>query len=231
VSAVAIIPARGGSKRIPRKNIRPFAGKPIIAWTIETALASDLFDTVMVSTDDPEIADVARACGAQVPFLRSAKAADDHAGIADALREVLAAFSARSQQFGAACCLYPTAPFMTADDLREGSRLLQHGASFDVVLPVARFSYPIWRSLRREPDGTVGLFFPEHAQTRSQDLPSAYHDAGQWIWLNVSAFMTGTPLLGPRTGSLLLPDARVQDIDDEADWATAERKFAALRAV
>ena len=225
--ALAIVPARGGSKRIPRKNIRPFAGKPIIAWSIETARASGLFDTVMVSTDDPEIAAVAEAYGAQVPFLRSAVTADDHAGIAEVLREVLAAYAADGKRFTAACCLYATAPFTTADDLREGRRMLDEDG-FDIVLPLGRFAYPIWRSLRRDARGGVELFFPEHAQTRSQDLPFAYHDAGQWIWLDIAAFMDGAPLLGPRTGSLLLPDARVQDIDDEADWVAAERKFAAL---
>lgn len=230
MTALAIIPARGGSKRILRKNVRPFAGKPIIGWTIETALAAGLFTEVMVSTDDPEIAETAREFGAQVPFMRSPGNADDHAGIAEVLREVLETYACEGRDFGSACCLYATAPFMTAADLREGKRMLD-GGRFDVVLPVARFAYPIWRGLRRDADGRVELFFPEHAQTRSQDLPPAFHDAGQWIWLNTAPFTAGASLLGGRTGSLPLPDDRVQDIDCEDDWVAAERKFTLLRGL
>jgi pseudaminic acid cytidylyltransferase len=221
---VAVIPARGGSKRIPGKNIRPFCGKPIIAWSIEVALASKLFDEVMVSTDDAEIAEVAARHGAAVPFLRSPATADDHATITDVLREVLSEYRNRGTEFDTACCIYSTAPFVSAADLVEGHAILQRDAR-DVVLPVCRFDYPIWRSLKRDDEGRVSLFFPEHELSRSQDLPTAFHDAGQWLWLRVGPFLGGAALLGGNTGSMVLQAERVQDIDTEEDWRRAERKF------
>jgi pseudaminic acid cytidylyltransferase len=224
LTRLAIIPARGGSKRIPRKNIRDFQGRPIIAWSIDTARQSGLFDEVLVSTEDAEIAQVAQALGAAVPFLRSARNADDHATTTDVIREVLERYK---KQVDVACCIYPTAPFVTTEDLAEGLRLLEDN---DVVLPVSRFGYPIWRSLSRSEDGRVSLNFPEHAMSRSQDLPAAYHDAGQWLWLRVAPFLAGGALLGPRTGSVILPIERVQDIDTEEDWREAEAKFGWLRA-
>lgn len=224
MTSLAIIPARGGSKRIPRKNIRSFAGRPIIGWSIRTAFSSGLFAEIMVSTEDEEIAEVARKEGAVVPFMRSAATSDDQATTTDVLREVLREYSDRGRLPGSACCLYPTSPFVTAGDLRRGLELLEGG--FDVVLPVCRFDYPIWRSLERSDDGRVRLNFPEHALARSQDLPPAFHDAGQWIWLRTAPFLAGAPLLGSNTGSLLLPSDRVQDIDTEEDWRLAELKFA-----
>lgn len=222
-TCVAIIPARGGSKRIPRKNIRPFRGRPMLAWPVEAALASGAFDTVMVSTDDAEIAEAARACGAEVPFLRSAEAADDHATTSDVLLEVLNRYAAAGQPFDLACCLYPTAPFVRAEDLSAGkARLLAE--AFDVIMPVAAFSYPIWRSLNRAADGRVRLNFPENLNARSQDLPPAYHDAGQWYWFRTAAFLRESVLMGANTGSVVLPAASVQDIDTEDDWALAELK-------
>ena len=229
MSSVAIIPARGGSKRIPRKNIRPFCGRPIIAWTIEAALGSKLFDEVMVSTDDAEIADIAASHGAAVPFLRSAETADDHATTTDVLREVLREYGRQGREFESACCLYPTAPFVTAADLAGGHGILER-ENRDVVLPVCRFDYPIWRSLARADDGRVSLFFPEHEFARSQDLPPAYHDAGQWLWLRVAPFLAGGALLGANTGSMVLPAERVQDIDTEDDWRLAEIKVRKLAA-
>lgn len=227
--SLAIIPARGGSKRIPRKNIRTFAGKPIIAWSIEAALRAECFDVVMVSTDDDEIAEVARRYGAEVPFMRSAATADDFATTSDVLREVLIDYRDQGVGFEVCCCLYPTAPFVAATDLVEGHRVLQR-EDRDVVLPVCRFDYPIWRSLARDDDGRVSLFFPEHEFARSQDLPAAFHDAGQWVWLRVAPFLHGAPLLGRNTGSVIVPAARAQDIDTEEDWAVAEAKFAGLAA-
>ncbi|MBF9032825.1 pseudaminic acid cytidylyltransferase [Rhodobacterales bacterium HKCCE2091] len=224
---LAIIPARGGSKRIPRKNIRPFRGKPIIAWSVEAALESGVFDEVMVSTDDDEIAGVAREIGASVPFLRSAGASDDHATTADVLLEVLGCYAERDRAFATACCLYPTAPFVTAAALREGLERLD-GGDFDVVMPVARFSYPIWRSLRRADDGRVDLFFPENLNARSQDLPPAFHDAGQWYWFRVAPFLRSKVLMGASTGSVELPAMLVQDIDTLEDWAIAEEKHARM---
>lgn len=225
---LAIIPARGGSKRIARKNIRAFAGRPILCWSIETARQSGLFDEIMVSTDDPEIAEVARDAGAQVPFLRSPQAADDHAPIAAVLSEVIGDYAARGAHFARVACLFATAPMMRAEDLARGLALLEEGR-FDVVLPVVRFGYPIQRSLARGGDGAVQMNFPEHANTRSQDLAPAYHDAGQWLWLRPEYLARGEPLLAGRTGSVVLDGALVEDIDTEEDWRRAEWKFARLR--
>jgi pseudaminic acid cytidylyltransferase len=225
--SLAIIPARGGSKRIPRKNLRPFRGRPIIAWSIEAALESGLFDEVMVSTDDAEIATLARDRGAVVPFMRSADTAGDHATTAAVLEEVLGAYERQGRTFEHACCLYPTAPFATARDLQEGHRRLIEG-DFTVVMPVAAFSYPIWRSLRRAGDGRIEMNFPENRDARSQDLPPAYHDAGQWCWFRVEAFRRDGTLLGGNTGSVELGALRVQDIDTEEDWMLAELKHQAV---
>jgi len=224
---LAIIPARGGSKRIPRKNIRPFRGLPIIVWSIRAALASSLFDEVMVSTDDDEIAAMATAHGASVPFRRSAETAGDHATTAAVLVEVLDRYGALGRRPELACCLYPTAPFVTAEDLRQGLEALRSGP-FDAVMPVARFSYPIWRSLRRGQDGRITLNWPENLNARSQDLPPAFHDAGQWYWFKVSRFLETGVLMGDNSGSLVLPDTRVQDIDTEDDWILAELKHERL---
>ena len=222
-TALCIVPARGGSKRLPRKNIRPFRGRPIIEWSISAAAESGLFAKVMVSTDDDEIASVARAAGAEVPFLRSPGASDDHATTSDVLLEVLARYAQLGERFEFACCLYPTAPFVRADDLRSGfGELLS--SEFDVVMPIAAFSYPIWRSLKRDDKGAVLLNFPENLNVRSQDLPSAYHDAGQWYWFRTGMFLQQRVLMGQNTGSLLLPPSRVQDIDTEEDWSMAEIK-------
>lgn len=227
MTSLCVIPARGGSKRIPRKNLKEFRGRPILAYSIEAALASSLFHTVMVSTDDSEIADVARYYGAQVPFMRSAETADDHATTADVLLETLQDFNQRGQTFKTACNLYPTAPFTTADDLKAGYEALV-GGPFNVILPIVAFSYPILRSLKRSEDGKIDLNWPEHRNSRSQDLPKAYHDAGQWAFFKTEPFLETLNLLGPNTGSVILPESRVQDIDTEDDWATAELKHRIL---
>lgn len=222
-SSVAIIPARGGSKRIPRKNVRNFRGKPIIAWSITAALESGSFDEVMVSTDDAEIASTARAWGAEVPFMRSLRTADDYATTSSVLTEVLAQYRGMGRAFDLACCLYPTAPFVCAADLASGkASLLESG--FDVLMTVANYEYPIWRSLQRTEDGGVTLYFAEHINARSQDLPSAFHDAGQWYWFRTAAFLRDGLLMGPNTGSVVLPAERVHDIDTEKDWRMAELK-------
>jgi N-acylneuraminate cytidylyltransferase len=223
MTSIAIIPARGGSKRIPRKNLKLFRGRPIFAYSIEAALKSSLFHTVMVSTDDSEIADIATSLGADVPFMRSAKTADDHATTADVLLEVLNEYEKRGQHFDIACNLYPTAPFTTADDLKAGYDALVAGP-FDVVIPIVAFSYPILRSLNRTDDGKISLNWPEHLNSRSQDLPKAYHDAGQWAFFKTAPFLMNKTLLGPNTGSVILPESRVQDIDTLEDWALAELK-------
>lgn len=224
---IAIITARGGSKRIPRKNIRPFRGRPIIAWSIDAALASGLFTEVMVSTDNGEIAETAAALGAQVPFLRSARNADDHATTADALIEVLDAYALRGRHFEVGCCIYPTAPFTTSALLRAGLERMEL-VDADCVLPVTRFDFPIWRSVSMDPSGRVLPWFPEHMNARSQDLPPAFHDAGQWYWFRAEALRRERSFFGGRTAAIELLSTQVQDIDREEDWRIAELKHAAL---
>lgn len=223
MSTIAIIPARGGSKRIPRKVIRPFLGKPILLYAIEAALRAGLFDEVMVSTDDAEIADLARQHGAKVPFLRSARTADDFATTADVLNEVFGQYKHRGRVFDYACCLYPTAPFVTPDLLQGAfSTLTQH--RFDTVYPIQRFGFPIQRAVLLR-DDTVQWFQPEHALTRSQDLEPAYHDAGQFYFLNVGAFQSNQQLITNNAGGIVIPEMAAHDIDTEEDWEIAEFKY------
>jgi len=226
---LAVIPARGGSRRIPRKNIREFCGKPIIAWSIEAALRSGCFDRVIVSTDDAVIAEVARAHGAEVPFMRPAELSDDHAPtvpvIAHAIRWCETEADARVIE--AACCIYATAPFCRAEDLRAGEEILaQEGV--DYAFPVVSYGFPIQRALRIAADGHVAMFQPEHAATRSQDLEPAYHDAGQWYWGKRAAWLSERPIFSPASRPLVLPAERVQDIDTPEDWARAELMFQVL---
>ncbi|MFD2569938.1 pseudaminic acid cytidylyltransferase [Spirosoma soli] len=223
MSVIAIIPARGGSKRIPRKNIRPFLGKPIIAYVIEAALQSGLFDEVMVSTDDTEIADVARHYGAVVPFMRRPETADDFASTADVLREVLSQYTDQDKNFEYACCLYPTAPFVTPA-LLQGAFSSLTEQQFDTVYPVQRFSFPIQRAVLLR-DGKVQWLHPEHAMTRSQDLEPAYHDAGQFYFFNVGAFQANQRLITENSGGIIIAEVAAQDIDTEDDWAIAELKY------
>ena len=222
-SKLCIIPARGGSKRIPRKNLRPFRGLPMLGWSIRAALESGCFARVMVSTEDDEIAQVAGELGAEVPFRRSLETASDHATTADVLLETLDHLAADGQTFQAVCCLYATAPFVTADKLRQGLSTLETNV-FEVVLPVARFDYPIWRSLKMQADGRLLMNWPEYRDSRSQDLPPAYHDAGQWYWFRPAALYRDGSLLGASTGGVELPPDLVQDIDTEDDWRMAEWK-------
>lgn len=223
VTSVAIITARGGSKRIPRKNIRPFRGKPIISWPIQAALDTKLFDEVMVSTDDDEIAQLAISFGATVPFMRSADTANDTATTADVLYEVLNVYEQVGRTFDNACCLYPTAVFATAEILREAHELLT-STGYEVIIPVTPFEYPIWRSLRRDDTGRVELNWPENLNARSQDLPAAFHDVGQFYWFRTEAFRRSRTLMGTSTGSMIVPPSEVHDIDTEEDWALAEIK-------
>ncbi|MEA2042576.1 MAG: pseudaminic acid cytidylyltransferase, partial [Bacteroidota bacterium] len=174
---LAIIPARGGSKRIPGKNIKNFLGKPIIAYSVEAALKSELFCEVIVSTDDNEIAEVSKKYGATVPFMRSDENADDHATLSDVIDEVTESYTQRGDKFDYACCILPTSPLLTVQNLEKGFNLLA-SQKLDSVKPVAAFSYPIQRALKME-NGLVEMFQPEHKRTRSQDLEQAYHDAGQ----------------------------------------------------
>ena len=227
MSVLDVIPARGGSKRIPRKNIRDFAGRPILAWPIAAARDSGLFDTVMVSTEDDAIAAAARAAGAEVPFLRSATTADDHSTLLDVLAEVVAAYQARGQTFDTVCCLLATAALVTPEGLKRGYDLFRSG-DFDSVFPVVRFGSPIQRALRRDAAGHTAMLAPEHYASRSQDLEPAYHDAGQFYWMSAAACLAKTPTFSGRAGSFEVDETEVQDIDTPTDWRLAELKFQML---
>ena len=223
-SKLAIITARGGSKRIPRKNVRAFMGRPMIAYAIAAAKGAGLFDEVMVSTDDAEIAEIAKANGAAVPFLRSAETANDFATTNDVLKEVLDEYARRGHTFETFCCIYPCVPFLTGDLLKEaGETFLSSGA--DSLIPVVRYSYPIQRALVRDAAGFISFREPANATKRSQDLEPTYHDAGQFYFCRTAAFLSGGSLLTARTGMFELPEERVQDIDTEVDWAMAEMKW------
>ena len=224
MKCLAIITARGGSKRIPRKNIRLFHGKPILAYGVEAALKSGLFSTVMVSTDDEEIAAIAKQYGASVPFLRSDSSSDDHATTADVLLEVLTQYSAQQETFDYACCIYPTAPFVTSAKLQKAFVQLQR-ENADVVLPVVKYGTSIWRSLSRQANGKLTPNWPENAQKRSQDLPDAYYDCGQFYFFSVPTFLIQKSLYTANTFGLPVSEMEVQDIDNEDDWKMAEFKF------
>lgn len=227
---VAVIPARGGSKRIPRKNIKAFCGKPMIAWSIEAAAASGCFDAVVVSTDDAEIAEVAKSYGASVPFVRPPELSDDHTGTIPVIAHAVQRFVAAGQRPDAVCCLYATAPFVTADDIRTGLQVMEE-EGVDYAFSVTSYAFPIQRAIRFSKHGRVEMFQPEHFNTRSQDLEEAYHDAGQFYWGRASAWLAGTPLFGMGSAPVVLPRHRVQDIDTAEDWLRAEWMFKALRAV
>lgn len=221
-----MITARGGSKRIPRKNIREFCGKPILAYSIEAALGSGVFDIVMVSTDDEEIASIAKNCGAEVPFLRSRENAGDFAATRDVIGEVLREYESRGQRFDELCCIYPTAPCITAERLREAMALLKASGA-DSVVPVVRFSFPPQRGVVIR-DGFMQFQWPEYAQTRSQDLEPFYHDAGQFYCLSVKSFSEQNVVVMEKTVPLMLPELEVQDIDTQEDWELAEIKYRLL---
>lgn len=220
---LAIIPARGGSKRIPRKNIKDFLGKPIIAYSIETALNSGLFDEVMVSTDDQEIAEVAKKYGAQVPFMRSKKNSDDHSTTADVISEVLDEYKKRSQHFDVFCCIYPTAPLITQENLKSGLELLVE-KKFDSVLPVVQFSFPIQRAFKMM-NKRIEMMWSENMNVRSQDLPKTYHDNGQFYWMWTDKFLKNKKIFEANSGAIVLDDLMVQDIDNMEDWKLAEFKY------
>lgn len=223
MSKIAIITARGGSKRIPRKNIKPFNGFPIIKYSIDAALNAGCFDEVMVSTDDQEIADIAAGFGATVPFIRSPKTSDDFSGTADVLKEVILDYRKLGKEFSHLCCIYPTAPFVTAAKLANGmALLLQHDA--DCVLPCVRYSYPIQRSLKIE-DGKAVMLWPENYLSRSQDLMPVYHDCGQFYCLKTESLLTQMKLFAEHTVPIEVSEVEVQDIDNEDDWKLAEIKY------
>lgn len=223
---LAIIIARGGSKRIPRKNIKPFLSQPIIKYSVEAALKAGCFDEVMVSTDDKEIACIAGSFGAKIPFMRSEAASNDYATTADVIAEVLLEYDKRGVNFAYCCCIYPAAPFITAQRLSEGFRLLKESGA-DSVLPVVRFSYPIQRALKIENE-RLSMIWPENLNARSQDLMPAYHDVGQFYWLKVESFLKERVLFGKHTVPIEVPESEVQDIDNEEDWKIAEMKYRIL---
>ena len=220
---LCIIPARGGSKRIPRKNIKSFLGKPIIAYSIEAALKSKLFDEVMVSTDDKEIAEVAKQFGAKVPFMRSAETASDYATTADVLKEVLVKYQSLGKEFDCFCCFYATAPLVQSKDVVAAFELLQK-SNFTCVYPVVQFSYPIWRCLDIAPDGTMTRHWPEYENSRSQDLPKEYHDSGTFYWYKTKEWLSGNI----KVGGIEVSETTIQDIDTETDWKLAEMKYELL---
>lgn len=222
---IAIIPARGGSKRIPRKNIKDFLGKPIIAYSIEAAIKSHIYDEIMVSTDDMEIAEVAKKYGANVPFLRSAQASNDFATTADVLLEVLDNYSKHGQEFDIVSCIYCTAPFVTSERLIEASELMKDGV--DSVTPVVSFSYPVLRSVRIN-NGQMRLAYPEYQNSRSQDLETYYHDAGQFYFMTSESLKKNKFLWGTNAVPLILSELEVQDLDTLTDWKLAEMKYELL---
>lgn len=222
MSSVAIITARGGSKRIPRKNIREFCGKPIIAYSIEAAIEANIFDEVMISTDNIEIAEVAKIYGAKVPFFRSKENSDDFSTTSDVLQEVLLEYQKSGRNFDKACCIYPTAPFITADKIIHAMDILQEGV--DTIIPVVGFSYPPQRGLVLRND-LLQMREPENKRVRSQDLETMYHDAGQFYCFNVASFFKAKDLMSGNIKPLFVDEMEVQDIDNESDWKIAEIKY------
>lgn len=224
---IAIIPARGGSKRIPRKNIKVFHGKPMIAYSIEAALKSGCFDRIIVSTDDQEIADIALKYGAEVPFLRPSAIADDFATTMDVMEHAIQYLATQNISPEFVCCIYATAPFIVSDDLRKGLDILKE-TKVEYAFSATSFPFPIQRAIKLTEKGTVKMFSEQYADTRSQDLIEAYHDAGQFYWGKTSAFIARKAIFDEHSKVVLLPRKRVQDIDTVEDWELAEALFAIL---
>jgi pseudaminic acid cytidylyltransferase len=222
-----VIPARGGSKRIPRKNIRPFAGRPMILHSIAAAQQSGLFDAILVSTEDDEIATVARNAGAEVPFRRPAALSDDHATSVAVIAHAVAWLREAGRAPAEVCCLYATAPFVRPADLRAGLMMLAD-PSVQFCFPVTGFDFPIQRALARAADGSVTMREPEHQITRSQDLQDYVHDAGQFYWGRAEAWEAGAPIYAAHSRTIVMPRHRVQDIDTPEDWRRAELMYEAL---
>ena len=217
---LAIIPARGGSKRIPRKNVKPFLGKPMLAYPIKAALETGLFEEVMVSTDDEEIAEVACQYGATVPFMRRAETANDYATLSDVLHEVLDNYERIGKSFDNMCCILATSPLLHAADISQGFRSLEE-SGFSTIVPIVQYSYPILRSFKMDENGGIDYNWPEYAKSRSQDLPAAYHDSGTFYWHKVALWRTGKI----SRGAIIVSEETVQDIDTEQDWKMAEVKY------
>lgn len=224
---IAVIPARGGSKRIPGKNVKPFCGKPMIAWPIQAALLSGCFDRVLVSTDSPEISECAQELGAEVPFIRPAHLSDDYIPTIPVVQHAINSLLEQGAQIQQVCCIYATAPFIQPDDLQKALNQLQTTQA-SYVFSATTFPFPIQRAIRVDEAGRVTMFYPEHALTRSQDLEEAFHDAGQFYWGTTEAWLEGRPIFGAMSSLHLLPRSRVQDIDTPEDWIRAELMFKAL---
>ena len=218
---LCVIPARGGSKRILRKNIKNFCGKPMIAWSIAAAQASELFDAIIVSTDDAEIADIATQWGAEVPFTRPEELSNDYVGTIPVIAHATEWAINQKMPVTAVCCIYATAPFVQIDDLKQGWNALNSG-TWDYAFTVTEFPAPIFRAFKQSAEGGVEMFFPEHFSTRSQDLQLAYHDAGQFYWGTPQAWLEGKSIFSPTSKPLVIPQWRVQDIDTPEDWERAE---------
>ena len=224
---LAVIPARGGSKRIPRKNIRPFCGLPMIAWPIRAAIDSGCFDRIVVSTDDAEIAELGRHYGAEAPFVRPAELSDDHSGTIPVIAHAIQWQGESDRAASEVCCIYATAPFINAADIRRGLEVLDESDA-DYAFSVTSYPFPIQRAIRLTPERRMAMFQPEHFDTRSQDLEEAWHDAGQFYWGKAEAWLAGAPLFGPASVPVVLPRHRVQDIDTLEDWERAELMFKAM---
>jgi N-acylneuraminate cytidylyltransferase len=218
---IAVIPARGGSKRIPRKNIREFCGKPMIAWSIEAARASGLFDRIIISTDDAEIADVGRKWGAEAPFVRPPELSNDYAGTIEVIAHAAQWALDQGIDLEAVCCIYATAPFIRVTDLQHGLKAIQSG-NWAYSFAVTDFAAPIFRSFKKTSSGELEMFFPEHYDKRSQDLPIALHDAGQFYWGRPHAWIKKIRVFEGRSFPVLIPRWRIQDIDTQEDWERAE---------
>lgn len=218
---IAIIPARGGSKRIPRKNIKTFCGKPMIAWSIEAAKKANLFDRIIVSTDDEEIAKVAKKWGAEVPFMRPAELSNDFVGTTEVIAHATKWAQDQGWSIKAVCCIYATAPFVQKDDLQHGLDALCSGP-WAYAFTATEFAAPVFRSFKQVESGGIEMFFPEHFSTRSQDLPMALHDAGQFYWGRPNAWLSGARIFDRHSTPVFIPRWRVQDIDTVDDWVRAE---------
>jgi len=225
---ICIIPARGGSKRIPRKNIKEFFGKPMIAYSIEVALQSERFDRVIVSTDDQETAQIAKIYGAEVPFIRPDELANDHAGTLPVIKHAIEWFEEHESKLNEVCCLYATAPFVQADSIKKAYKQLQ-ATQADYCFSVTSFAFPIQRAIKIRQHQRIEMFYPEYFNTRSQDLEESYHDAGQFYWGKAEAFKKLTPLFSENASPFILPRHLVQDIDTPEDWLRAEMMYQVLQ--
>jgi pseudaminic acid cytidylyltransferase len=225
---IAIIPARGGSKRIPRKNIKAFCGQPMIAWSIQAAIVSNCFDKIIVSTDNEEIAEVARTYGAEAPFVRPPELSNDHAGTIPVIAHAIEWIKSSGRNVDKACCIYATAPFVLATDLQHGLELLKNSKA-DYAFSVTSFPFPIQRAIRITSENRVQMFQPDNFNTRSQDLEEAWHDAGQFYWGKAEAWLSHKQVFGETAVPVKLPRYRVQDIDTSEDWQRAEYMFEILK--